>query len=311
MAVIKLPDGSKREVADGSSVMQVAESIGRGLAKAAVVGKVDGKVVDLSSKIDGGEHELSILTDRDPQALLVLRHSAAHVMAEAIQRLWPQAQLAYGPALETGFYYDIALDAAISANDFARIEAEMEKIVAENRPFNRYELDVNSGMDRLQKENNKYKVDNARRAIEGGSKCLSWYVTGEKDKNWEDLCMGPHVPSTGKVKAFKVMSVAQSHWHGDVASDKFQRVYGTAFLDKKHLEEHMKRLDEAKKRDHRVIGPQLGLFAIDDAVGQGLILWKPKGAVIRQELQDFISQHLRRQGYHQVFTPHIGRLGLY
>src|SRR5439155_3244686 len=195
MAVVKLPDGSKREVADDASAMQVAESIGRGLAKAAVAAKVDGKVVDLAHKLGPGEHELAILTDRDPEALLVLRHSTAHVMAEAIQRLWPAAQLAYGPALETGFYYDIALDAPISANDFGRIEAEMEKIVAENRAFNRYELDVNQGMDRLNKEGNKYKVDNARRAIEGGSKSLSWYVTGEKDKNWEDLCMGPHVPS--------------------------------------------------------------------------------------------------------------------
>src|SRR5687767_797998 len=148
MAVIKLPDGSKRDVPDGSSVMQVAESIGRGLAKAAVAGKVDGKVVDLSSKIAGGEHELSILTDRDPEALLVLRHSTAHVMAEAIQRIWPQAQLAYGPALETGFYYDIALDAPISANDFERIEAEMGKIVQENREFSRYELAPDEGFKR-------------------------------------------------------------------------------------------------------------------------------------------------------------------
>ena len=123
--------------------------------------------------------------------------------------------------------------------------------------------------------------------------------------------MGPHVPSTGKIKGFKVMSVAASNWHGDVNSDRFQRVYGTAFFDKKQLEEHLKMLEEAKKRDHRVLGPQLGLFTIDDAVGQGLVLWKPKGAVVRQELQNFISEHLRRQGYHQVFTPHIGRLGLY
>src|SRR5206468_11291519 len=209
--------------------------------------------------------------------LLVLRHSAAHVMAEAIQRLWPGAQLAYGPPLESGFYYDIALDQPISSNDFPKIEAEMQKIVAEDRPFTRYELPPDKGIDRLKHENNKYKIDNAERALQGGAKCLSWYVTGKVSDNgqpgaWEDLCMGPHVPSTGRIKAFKVTSVAQSHWHGDVAADKFQRVYGTAFFDKKQLDEHMKRLDEAKKRDHRVIGPQLGLFTIDDAGGQGLIL---------------------------------------
>jgi threonyl-tRNA synthetase len=311
MAVVKLPDGSKREVADGSTVMQVAESIGRGLAKAAVAGRVDGKVVDLASTLDGGEHELSILTDRDADALLVLRHSTAHVMAEAIQRLWPQAKLAYGPALETGYYYDIALDVPISSNDFGRIEAEMAKIVQENRAFNRYDLPIAEGQQRLEKEGNKYKIDNAKRAVDGGAKTLSWYATGKPQQDWEDLCMGPHVPATGKIKAFKIMSIAQSHWHGDVSSDKFQRVYGTAFFDKKQLEEHTRMLDEAKKRDHRVLGPQLGLFAIDDAVGQGLVLWKPKGAIVRQELQNFISEHLRRQGYSQVFTPHIGRLGLY
>ncbi len=310
MASVKLPDGSVREIPDGSTVQQLAESIGRGLAKAAVAGRVDGKVVDLSYKLNGSP-TVSILTDRDPEALLVLRHSTAHVMAEAIQRIWPGALLAYGPALETGFYYDIALDQPISSSDFEKIEKEMAAIVNENRPFTRYEMPFDQGMERLDAEGNKYKIDNAQRAKEGGAACLSWYVTGEKDKNWEDLCMGPHIPSTGKIKAFKIMSVAQSHWHGDVSSDKFQRVYGTAFFDKKQLDEHMKMLDEAKKRDHRFLGPQLGLFTIDDQVGQGLILWKPKGAIVRQELQNFISEHLRRQGYSQVFTPHIGRLNLY
>ncbi|HEV2295407.1 MAG TPA: threonine--tRNA ligase [Tepidisphaeraceae bacterium] len=310
MAAATLPDGSVREIPDGSTVMQLAESIGRGLAKAAVAAKVDGKVVDLSYPL-AGSHAVSILTDRDPEALLVLRHSTAHVMAEAIQRIWPQALLAYGPALDTGFYYDIALDQPISSNDFARIEKEMEKIIAENRPFTRYDLQPNEGMERLNAEGNKYKLDNARRAIESGARSLSWYVTGRKDQNWEDLCMGPHVPSTGKIKGFKIMSVAASNWHGDVNSDRFQRVYGTAFFDRKQLEEHLKVLEEAKKRDHRVLGPQLGLFTIDDAVGQGLVLWKPNGAIVRQELQNFIGEHLRRQGYQQVFTPHIGRLGLY
>ncbi|HZZ44412.1 MAG TPA: threonine--tRNA ligase [Tepidisphaeraceae bacterium] len=310
MAQVKLPDGSVREVADGTTVKQLAESIGRGLAKAAIAGKVNGKVVDLATPLNG-EVTVSILTDRDPEALLVLRHSTAHVMAEAIHRLWPQAQLAYGPALDTGFYYDISLDAPISSNDFARIEAEMDKITKEDRPFTRYELSFDEGLKRLNAEGNKYKIDNAQRAQAGGAKSLSWYVTGQPDQNWEDLCMGPHVPSTGKIKGFKVMSVASSHWHGDISSDRFQRVYGTAFFDKKQMDDHLKMLDEAKKRDHRVLGPALGLFAIDDQVGQGLVLWKPKGAVVRQQLQNFISEHLNRQGYSQVFTPHIGRLGLY
>jgi threonyl-tRNA synthetase len=310
MAAIKLPDGSMRDIPDGSTVGQLAESIGRGLAKAAVAGKVDGKVVDLSYKL-AGSHEVAILTDRDPEALMVLRHSAAHLMAEAIQRIWPQAKLAYGPPLENGFYYDIALDAPISANDFDRIEKEMREIVKEDRPFTRYELSFDEGMQRLRSENNKYKIDNAERAKAAGSACLSWYATGKPGENWEDLCMGPHVPGTGKIKAFKVMSVASSYWHGDIHSDKFQRVYGTAFFDPKQLDQYLKTMEEARKRDHRVLGPQLGLFTIDEQVGQGLVLWKPKGAEVRLELQKFISEHLRRQGYQQVFTPHIGRLDLY
>src|SRR4051812_8953667 len=176
MAIAVLPDGSKRELPDGSTVMQLAESIGRGLAKAAVVGTVDDKVVDLAHPLTG-EHRGAIITDRDPVGLQTLRHSAAHVMAEAIMRIWPNAKLAYGPPLENGFYYDIALDSPISSSDFEKIEAEMKKIVAENRPFTRYELDKEKGLDRLRQEGNKYKIDNAERAIQGGSNCLGWYVT--------------------------------------------------------------------------------------------------------------------------------------
>ncbi|MEL7239438.1 MAG: threonine--tRNA ligase, partial [Planctomycetota bacterium] len=158
---------------------------------------------------------------------------------------------------------------------------------------------------------NKYKIDNAEKAVGNGATTLSWYVTGQKDRNWEDLCMGPHVPSTKSIGAFKVMSTASSHWHGDVNSDRFQRVYGTAFFGEGDLASHLEKLEQAKARDHRVLGPQLGLYTIDEKVGQGLILWKPNGAIVRQELQDFISEHLQRQGYSQVFTPHIGKLDLY
>ncbi|QNN24799.1 threonine--tRNA ligase [Planctomycetales bacterium ZRK34] len=313
---ITLPDGSVKEF-DSSPVTarQVAESIGAGLAKAAVGAKVDGTLTDLDRPITQ-DAELAIVTKPrkgpgDADALYLLRHSTAHVMAEAIQRLWPQAQLAYGPPLETGFYYDIALDTPISTDDFEKIEAEMKKIVEENRPFTRYELPPEDGMKRLGDEGNKYKIDNAQRAIDGGADVLSWYVTGEVDKNWEDLCMGPHVPATGYIGAFKVTSVAQSHWHGDIESDKFQRVYGTAFFSQADLDNYLEQLEQARQRDHRVIGAKLGLFAIDEQVGQGLILWKPKGAMVRSLLQDFLQQELLKRGYDVVYTPHIGKIDLY
>ncbi len=328
---ITLPDGSIKELPAGSTPADVAASIGAGLAKAAIGAKVDGQLWDLNRPIEK-DATVAIITRpkqgkdgrsqfRDAQhekdALYLLRHSTAHVMAEAIQRLWPATQLAYGPPLETGYYYDIALDTPISTNDFPRIEAEMKKIVAENRPFTRYELPPAEGMKKLDAEGNKYKLDNAKRAIDGGAATLSWYVTGQlapgdsPGAKWEDLCMGPHVPTTQEIGAFKVTSVATSHWHGDVTSDRFQRVYGTAFFTQADLDHHLALLEEARQRDHRVVGARLGLFAIDDMVGQGLILWKPKGAIVRQELQKFIGEHLQRQGYSQVFTPHIGRLDLF
>ena len=321
-----LPDGSRKELPPGSSPLDLAKTIGEGLASATIGARVD-EALDGRESADAGGRARGQHRHRpaprqkgrskwrderhEKDALYLLRHSTAHVMAEAIQRLRPDATLAYGPPLETGFYYDIAIDPPLSSDDFGKIEAEMAKIVAEDRPFRRYGLPTDEGMERLKSEGNKYKVDNAERAVDGGADSLSWYVTGEKDQNWEDLCQGPHVPATGRIGAFKLTSTASSHWHGDVTSDRFQRVYGTAFFSQADLDDHMEKLAEAKKRDHRVLGPQLGLYAIDDKVGQGLVLWKPKGAVVRQELQDFIGEHLRRQGYSQVFTPHIGKLGLY
>ncbi len=320
---IKLPDGSVREYPGDKppTAAQVAADIGAGLAKAAIGAKVNSELRDLGSVIDR-DANLEIVTAMDRKsgesssdALFLIRHSAAHVMAEAIQRIVPGVQLVYGPPVESGFYYDMFVppDRPLSTEDFAAIEKEMEKIVAENRAFTRYEVPVNEGMKKLKGEGSKYKLDNAQRAVDAGSDRLSWYATGVPGKNWEDLCRGPHVPSTGRIAqgAFKVMSLASSYWHGDEKSDRLTRVYGTAFADKKQLDKHLQMMEESKKRDHRVLGKQLKLFHIDEAVGQGLILWLPNGAVVRQELQNFISEQLRRQGYQQVFSPHIGKLGLY
>ena len=321
MPRIKLPDGSVREYDKPVTAAQVAADIGPGLAKAAIGAKIDGVLRDLNALIDR-DAALSLITAVDrktgessPDALYLIRHSAAHVMAEAIQRIIPGVQLVYGPPVENGFYYDMAIPAnrGLKAEDFEAIEKEMAKIVAEDRPFSRFEMPVSEGMKKLKKEGSKYKIDNAERAVQAGSDALSWYATGAPGKDWEDLCRGPHVPSTGRIPAggFKVMSLASSYWHGDEKSDRLTRVYGTAFATPEQLQKHLHQMEEAKKRDHRVLGKQLKLFHIDEAVGQGLILWLPNGAVVRQELANFIGAELRRQGYHQIFTPHVGKLELY
>jgi threonyl-tRNA synthetase len=318
MPRITLPDGSTRSYDAPVTAATVAADIGAGLAKAAIGAKVDGELTDLSTSLDR-DCTLAIVTPKrrdgtvDPDALFLLRHSAAHVMAEAIQRLFPHARLVYGPPVDAGFYYDISFEggAVPSSDDFAAIEGEMARIISENRPFTRYEMPAAEGMSKLRAEGSKYKLDNAERACAAGSATLSWYATGTPGTNWEDLCRGPHVPSTGRIGACKVMSLASSYWKGDENSDRLIRVYGTAFATREELAAHLAMLEEARKRDHRVLGKQLRLFHIDEMVGQGLVLWTPKGSVVRQELQSFISDELRKQGYHQVFTPHIGKLDLY
>jgi len=318
MPTITLPDGSTRQFDDAVTPAQIAADIGPGLAKAALGARVDGELVGLDHVIEQ-DSDVSLITaprgdaDCDPDALFLIRHSAAHVMAEAVQQLIPEAMLVYGPPVDDGFYYDIALPegVSISSDDFEKIEAAMDDIIAADRPFTRCELSMADGLDRLKQEGSKYKIDNAERAIEQGATSLSWYATGTPGDHWDDLCRGPHVPSTGRIGAIKLMSVAASSWHGDVNSDSLTRLYGTAFSDRKRLAAHLERLEEARKRDHRVIGRKLGLFRIDEMVGQGLVLWTPSGATVRQELQDFIGEELNRQGYDQVFTPHIGKLDLF
>ncbi|MGJ8637734.1 MAG: threonine--tRNA ligase [Phycisphaerales bacterium] len=318
MPAITLPDGTVKSFDDAVSAFDVAMSIGERLAKACVGCEIDGELRDLSTMIDS-DCSLSLVTEKNrdktdnPQALEMLRHSTAHVMAEAIQRVVPGAMLVYGPPLESGFYYDIKFpeDRPLKEGDFEAIEQEMGAIVKEDRRFTRYDMAAAVGMEKLKAEGSKYKVDNGEAAIRAGSETLSFYATGEPGKNWEDLCRGPHIPSTGRIGGFKVMSLASSYWHGDENSDSLTRVYGTAFFSKKDLNKHLERLEEAKKRDHRVLGKKLKLFHIDETVGQGLILWTPNGSVVRKELQSFIAAELTKQGYSEVFTPHIGKLDLY
>lgn len=314
MITITLPNGSTKEfAADKVTPKEVAESIGPRLAKDSLGALVDGELRDLNWPITKNA-SVSLVTAKgeDANALYLVRHSAAHVMAEAIARLYPEVKLAYGPPVDNGFYYDMELSHKLTAEDFVKIEEEIKKILAENRPFTRYELGKDQAMTKLQQEGNPYKVDNAERALAADANAtISFYATGEPGKNWEDLCRGPHVPSTGRIGAIKVMSVAGAYWHGDETKQQLQRVYGTAFLTQKELDTYVHNLEEAKKRDHRVIGKQMGLFTISPLVGSGLILWMPKGAIMRQELEQFMREELAKREYVPVYTPHIGKVDLY
>ncbi|MEM9480875.1 MAG: threonine--tRNA ligase [Verrucomicrobiota bacterium] len=244
-----------------------------------------------------------------------LRHSTAHVLATAVCRIWPDAQFAAGPPVENGFYYDVDLGHSITPDDFEQIEAEMKKEVKANNVFEKAVMSREEALElankgRLAAVNERdtpstFKIDLLNDIPEGEE--ISIYKNGD----FWDLCAGPHVARTGNCKAFKIMSVASAFYKGDANNQQLQRIYGTAFKNKTQLQEYLEQLEEAKKRDHRKLGRELGLFHIDDAVGQGLVLWKPKGAIIRKELQDFITGELDKQGYDQVHTPHIGKLDLY
>lgn len=351
MPTITLPDGKTKSFDKPVTGLEVAASIGAGLAKAALAVKVDGETKDLSFVIEK-DAAVALITMPKPgqpasaEALQLIRHSAAHVMAEAIQDvIGKDVQLAYGPPTDTGFFYDMFVPEGkkLSSDHFAAIDKRMAEIVKEDRKFCRYELPVGprhnaNAMTKLALEKNKYKFDNAQRALEAdakqrgiemntvsgsnsqasweyryaeGAPPLSFYRTGEADSNWEDLCRGPHVPSTGRIGAIKVMSLASSFWHGDENSDRLTRVYGTAFPTQAELDAYLKQREEAAARDHREIGKKLRLFHIDETVGQGLILWTPNGSIVRKELQTFIGGELKKQGYTEVFTPHIGSLELY
>jgi threonyl-tRNA synthetase len=295
MAHATLSDGRILTVTDGATAKELAEQIDPQLAGAAVAAKVDGKRVDLSTAIVG-DANIEIVTLNDDEGLAIMRHSCAHVMAEAICSLWPDTKLVYGPSVEDGFYYDIDLDEPIRPDDFERIEQKMREIVAADQPFVRKEMSKAEALAKL--AGDKYKVDNISRA---DSDTISFYSHGD---GFEDLCRGPHVPSTGKVGSFKIMSVAGAYWHGDPTQKMLQRVYGTAWPTKQDLDDYLTRLEEAKRRDHRVLGRQLDLFSFNEA-GPGFAFMHPKGMIIWNEIVDYWRQVHNRYGYQEIKTPLI------
>jgi threonyl-tRNA synthetase len=309
MLTLKLPDGSTRQVAPGTRPRDVAESIGKRLAKDAIAAKVNGAIVDLERELPGdgaAEASFAVLTPKDPEALEVLRHSTAHIMARAVMRLFPGTQLAFGPPIENGFYYDIDSPTPITEADFPRLEEEMRKIVAEAEPFERFERPTPEARGLVADLGQQYKVEHIDDDLKQFPS-LSFYRQGE----FIDLCRGPHIPHAGKVGAFKLLSIAGAYWKNDSTRKQLQRLYATAFFSQKELDDYLKQLEEAKKRDHRLLGKQLKLFTINPLVGSGLILWMPRGSIVRGILETFIRDELVKRGYEPVYTPHIGRLELY
>jgi len=301
---VTLPDGSVQEVPSGSSPLDVAKKISPRLADAAIVAKVDGQLYDLKRPLEA-DASVQILTTKDPDALYVYRHSTAHLCAAAVLELFPETKLGIGPPVDNGFYYDFDRPTPFTPEDLQKIEAKMWELQAKDLTYERKLIAKTEGLEKYRQMDEPMKVELIQ---ERADDVFSEYTLGPQ---FIDFCRGPHIPDTSKIKAFKLLSIAGAYWKGDEKNKQLQRIYGTAWFSKKELDEYLNRLEEAKKRDHRVLGRQLGLFHIDEEVGAGLVLWKPKGAIVRQELQNFIGEHLRRQGYLQVFTPHIGKLGLY
>ncbi|MBX3727901.1 MAG: threonine--tRNA ligase [Candidatus Sumerlaeia bacterium] len=300
---LTLPDGSLREFDGPVTAGEVAASIGAGLAKAALAAQVDGRTVDLDTVIDR-DARIAILTSRQPEGLEVLRHSCTHLMAQAVKRLWPEAMLEDGPPTEDGFWYDIKTEPPVSPEDFARIEQTMGEIAKENLPIRRRVLDRDEAARLFESRGEKYKLDLIARIPEGDT--ISVYEQGE----FIDLCRGPHVPSTGALRAFKLLSVAGAYWKGDARNDQLTRIRGTAFGDKKELKEYLDLLEEAKKRDHRKLGRDLELF-MHHEWAPGEAIWLPKGNTVYDTLSRMSSELHRREGYLEVFTPMLFKKDLF
>jgi threonyl-tRNA synthetase len=298
MPAITLPDGSRREFDRPVTVQEVAASIGPGLAKAALAGKLNGSVVDSSCLIES-DAELAIITVRDEEALVLLRHDAAHVMAQAVQELYPGTQVTIGPAIEDGFYYDFARDEAFTPEDLSKIEDRMHAIVKRDLPIRREVWTRDEAIGVFAGIGEDYKVEIIKAIPEGEP--VSVYRQGE----WFDVCRGPHLPSTGKLgKGFKLMKLAGAYWRGDSSKAMLQRIYGTAWRDKKELDDYLHRLDEAEKRDHRKLGKAMDLFHTQEEA-PGMVFWHDSGWQIYLVIQDYIRGMLKHRGYHEVHTPQV------
>ncbi len=304
MIKVVLPDGVEKTYSERTTVGEVAEDLGGPLKKKAIAGKTNGTLVDLGSPLTS-DTSLTLITEDSPEALEILRHSTAHIMAQAVCRLFPGAKLGVGPTIENGFYYDFHLERPLTEKDLEDVEAEMKSIIKENIPFNRKVLERDEAIKKMEQERQPYKVELIN-DIESGEE-VSFYTQGE----FLDLCRGPHIPTSGRVPAFKLLSVAGAYWRGKETNPMLQRIYGTAFFRQGELDKYLKLLEETKKRDHRRLGKELDLYSVKEDVGSGLVLWHPKGARIRNIIESFWYDEHYKRGYQVVYSPHIAKSGLW
>ena len=301
---ITLPDGAVREVDKGTTPAQIAQQISPRLAREALVARSNGDLVDLSKPLDSST-KLSILTAKDPDAVQVFRHSAAHLLAAAVLELFPNVKLGIGPPIENGFFYEFLREQPFTQEDLQKIEAKMHELAAKDIPNERKLIPKPEAIELYRKQNQEFKCELVEeKAIEP---MVSFYTTGK----FIDFCRGPHIPSTGRIKAFKLMNVSGAYWKGKEGNPQLQRIYGACFVDQKDLDDYLHRLQEAKRRDHRKLGKELELFTVSDQVGSGLPLWLPKGATIRRLLEEYILEKEREAGYLHVYTPDLAKVDLY
>ncbi len=314
---VTLPDGSKKEVPKGATPLDIARSISPRLAEAALVAKIKSPATEPTGSKDGWQFadltkplqedvEVRLLTDRDPEALEVYRHSSAHLLATAVLELFPETKLGHGPPTETGFFYDFYRPTPFTPEDLEQIEKRMAEVAARDEKFVREFIPRDEGLARFRSEGDFMKVHFIEQFTKAGEP-ISTYRNGK----FVDFCRGPHIPSTGRIKAFKLLSIAGAYWLGDEKNQQLQRIYGTSFFSKKDLDQYITAQEEAKKRDHRVLGKQLDLFSIQELAGPGLIFWHPKGGLIRKEMEDWMREEYLKRGYSLVYTPHVFRVNLW